>query len=193
MRFAPAAFFASAALSLGCGGNPPAAPATCDQACEDGIALRALRAGMRFAFNYVIAAMPVGKQDAMAPCIPSGSVHIVGTADSNAMLGTSELDLTYTMTNCKIPAPKSTTPDRNYSLTVNGAIHEKGQLAMGGPTTALVFTGTDLTFAGTVYDPPLPYDEPKPMQPNCTLSASQDGNNMTGTLCGREVKGFSGF
>jgi hypothetical protein len=193
MRIAPA-FVACATFSFGCGGNAPAPPATCDQACMDGIALRGLRAGMRFAFNFAIATKPVGKQDVMAPCIPSGSVHIVGDAESNAMLGTSQIDLTYTMTDCKIPAPQSTTPDRNYNLIVNGVVNEKGELAMGGPTTALVFTGMGLIFTGSkVYDPPQDYDEPKPMEPPCTLSASQDGNNVAGTLCGRMVKGFSGF
>src|SRR5215813_13422926 len=79
----------SVAVTLGCGGNRPAPPPTCDQPCRDGVALRALRVGMRFAYNFAIQSKPVGTQDQMVPCIPSGNVHIVGDAQSNAMLGTS--------------------------------------------------------------------------------------------------------
>jgi len=193
MRFALAAFLAPAAASLGCGGNPPAPPPPCDIQCQDGVAIRALRVGMRLAYNFAIASKPVGKQDATAPCIPSGSVHIVGTAESNAMLGTSQIDLTYTFTNCKNPSIKSTTPERNYNVTMNGVVNEKGTLAMGGPTTSLVFIGTGLGIVGPVYDPPVDYPPPEHPQLDCELFANQDGNNVNGTLCGRTAKGFTGF
>ena len=187
-RVTLAAVVASTALSIGCGGNAPAAPAPCDEACQDGVALRALRVGMRLAYNFAIATKPVGMQDVTAPCIPTGSVHIVGDAQSNAMLGTSQIDLTYTFTNCKNPS-KNMTPERNYEVTMNGVVNEKGMLAMGGPTTSLIFTASDVTIAGKVYDPALDYDKAN----NCTLVANQDGNNVNGELCGRTVKGFSGF
>jgi hypothetical protein len=188
MKRVTLAIVGAAFLSFGCGGNAPAAPATCDQACQDGVALRALRVGMRAAYNFAIATKPVGMQDATAPCIPTGSVHIVGTAETNAMLGTSHVDLTYTFTDCRNPSPKSTTPDRNYDLTMNGAVNENGMLAMGGPTTSLVFMGTGLTVTGTVYDPALKYDVM-----DCDLVANQDANNVNGFLCGRKADGFSGF
>jgi|SRR5579859_1983647 len=175
-------------FGLGCGGRAPAAPAACDQACQDGIALRSLRVGMRLAFNFAVAAKPVGMQDAMVPCIPSGQVHIVGDAESNAMLGTSQVNLTYTFTDCQNPSPKSTTPERNYNLKLNGMVTEVGVLAMGGPTTSLIIMGTGLGFSGTVYDPPTNYEDM-----DCALAANQDGNNVTGTLCGRMADGFSGF
>jgi hypothetical protein len=112
------AFLASSvAVTLGCsGGNRPAPPPACDQACRDSVALRALRVGMRFAYNFAIQSKPVGMQDEMVPCIPSGTVHIVGDGQSDPMLGTSTLDLTYTFTNCVNPAPQNTTPERNYKL-----------------------------------------------------------------------------
>jgi hypothetical protein len=183
-----AGLVATAALGIGCGGNPPAAPAPCEQACQDGVALRALRVGMRLAYNFAIAAKPEGMQDVTAPCIPTGNVHIVGSAESNAMLGVSQIDLTYTFTNCKNPSVKSTTPERNYDLTMNGVVNQKGMLAMGGPTTSLVFSGTGLTLSGTVYDPAIMYDVM-----DCALVANQDGNNVTGLLCDRKADGFSGF
>jgi len=179
----------SAAVTLGCGGgNRPAPPATCDQPCKDGVVLRALRVGMRFAYNFAIQSKPVGMQDEMVPCIPSGNVHIVGDAQSNAMLGTSELNLTYTFTDCVNPAPQNTTPERNYKLTMNGAVTENGTLAMGGPTTSLTLIGTGMGFSGTVYDPPVDY-----VEMDCEVKANQDGNNMTGMVCGRMAQGFSGF
>jgi hypothetical protein len=187
------AFAASLALCLGCGGRAPAPPAPCDQGCQDGIALRALRVGMRLAYNFAVASKPVGMQDVMVPCLPSGNVHIVGDAQTNAMLGSSQVNLTYTFTNCQNPSPKSTTPDRNYNLVINGVVNENGMLAMGGPTTSLIFIGTGLTFVGTVYDPPIGYPDADAAPMPCDLKANQDGNTMTGMLCGRMVDGFSGF
>jgi hypothetical protein len=182
------ALFATVALALGCGGKAPPPPAACDQACQDGIALRSLRVAMRLAFNLEVASKPVGMQEVMVPCPPSGNVHIVGDAESNALLGTSQVNLTYTITDCLVPAPQSTTPERNYSLKLNGVVTEAGTLAMGGPTTALMFTGTGVGFSGTVYDPPVHYEEM-----GCTVQATQDGNNVTGTVCDRPADGFSGF
>jgi hypothetical protein len=183
------AFVAALVTVLGCGaGRAPAAPPECDQGCKDAIALRTVRVAMRFAYNLVLQSNPVGMQDEIAPCIPTGSVHIVGEGTSNAMLGTTDVDLTYTFTDCVNPAPQNPTPERNYRLTVNGVVTEKGTLAMGGPTTALMLHGTEMGFSGTVYDPPVPYEETK-----CELVARQEGNNVTGDLCGRMTDGFSGF
>jgi hypothetical protein len=196
MAFKAAILVATTVLALGCGGNRPAPPATCDVACQDGVALRALRVGMRVYYNFAIAGNPVGMQDKTVPCIPSGSVHIVGEAQSNAMLGISTLkNLTYTFTDCQNPAPKSTTPERNYNLTINGVVTEDGTLAMGGPTTSLMINGTDVAFKGQVYDPPQDYPDKTAdvLQGPCPLDALQDGNNVTGHFCGRLVDGFSGF
>jgi hypothetical protein len=73
---------------------------------------------------------------------------------------------------------------------MSGSVREQGQLAMGGPTTSLVFTGNDVSIAGDVYDPPV---DPKYKAENCMLLANQDGNNVSGFLCDRKVNGFSGF
>jgi hypothetical protein len=192
MRVGLAAFVVSTSLLAGCGGNRPAPPPTCDAPCEDGVAIRAIRVGMRLAYNFAVATQPVGKQDVMVPCIPSGNVHITGTAESNAMLGTSQVDLTYTFTDCKNPSVKSTTPERNYDVVMNGVVNERGSLAMGGPTTSLVFMGTGVRVSGTVYDPPQPYPS-MDGQADCELLANQDGNTVNGTFCGRKANGFTGF
>jgi hypothetical protein len=42
-----------------------------------------------------------------------------------------------------------------------------------------------MTFSGTVYDPAIDYE-----QSNCALDFMQDGNNVSGTVCGRNA-GFS--
>jgi hypothetical protein len=192
-NFAAFVFVASVVFSPGCGGNPPAPPPPCDLQCQDGVALRALRVGMRLAFNFGVAAKPVGKQDVTVPCIPTGNVHIVGTAESNAALGTSTVDLTYTFTDCKNPSIKSTMPERNYDVVMNGVVNENGSLAMGGPTTSLNFVGTGVGIVGTVYDPPSKYPPDDHPETDCELKAKQDGNTVDGFLCGRQVDGFSGF
>ena len=42
-----------------------------------------------------------------------------------------------------------------------------------------------MTLSGTVYDPPLPYDERE-----CALQVAHNRNHIGGTMCAREV-GFS--
>jgi hypothetical protein len=76
---------------------------------------------------------------------------------------------------------------------MNGVVNEKGQLAMGGPTTSLVFVGTGISITGKVYDPPSDYPPLDAGDTNCPLLANQDGNTVNGTLCGRKANGFSGF
>jgi hypothetical protein len=183
---------ASAAMlfAFGCaGGKAPGPPPACDQVCQDGVAMRSLREAMRFAYNLVLQGKPVGKQDQAGPCPPPGigSFHIVGDAEVNPMLGLTTVDLTYTFTNCRLALPKSTTPERNYTMTLDGAVTERGTLAMGGPTTAAFIVATQFSFSGTVYDPPTDYDEQ-----DCAVDARQDGNMVSGTLCGR-MAGFTGF
>jgi hypothetical protein len=185
------AFAGSAALlSSGCaGGNAPDAPPPCDQVCKDGVAMRSLREAMRFAYNLTLQGKPVGMQDQKGPCPPPGmgTFRIVGDGQVNAMLGLTTVDLTYTFTDCRLALPKSTTPERNYTMMLNGAVTEKGIVAMGGPTTTLVMSSTAFSFSGTVYDPPSDYHEM-----GCALDARQDGNTVSGAICGR-LAGFTGF
>jgi hypothetical protein len=176
-----------AALACGCAaGRAPAPPPECDQACKDGVALRSLRETMRYAYNFAIQAKPVGTQDQTVPCVPSGNVHIQGDGQSNAMLGTTTVNLTYAFASC-MTFSKNTAPERNYTMTLNGVVTQRGTLAMGGATTALVLAGMGIGLSGTVYDPSVAYDEV-----DCVLDTKQDANNVTGTLCGRPV-GVSGF
>src|SRR3954462_1928299 len=97
------------ATAAGCGGNPPAAPPTCDQICKDGVAMRSLREAMRFAYNFKLQGKPPGMQDQTGPCPPpgAGSFRIVGNGEVNAMLGLTTVDLTYTFTACSLAFPKS--------------------------------------------------------------------------------------
>jgi hypothetical protein len=181
---------AGAAFSLasGCGaGNAPAPPPPCEQDCQDNIALRALRESMRLAYNILLQGKPVGKQDQRAPCpLGVGTIHIFGNADSNDLLGTTTVDLTFDYQNCKTSRVHAT-PERNYTLVLTGAVTEKGVLVMSTGTTALTIQSAAMTFQGTVHDPMLPYD-----QVDCEVTATQDGNNVSGSVCGRTA-GFTGF
>jgi len=180
----------AAALASGCAaGNAPAAPPPCDQVCKDSVAMRSLREAMRFAYNFTLQGKPIGMQDQTGPCPPPGigSFHIVGDGQVNALLGLTTVDLTYTFTSCRLALPKSTTPERNYTMTLDGAVTEKGTLAMGGPTTAVIISSAGFSFSGTVYDPPNVYDEM-----GCAVDARQDGNTVSGMICGR-MAGLNGF
>ncbi|HTA88710.1 MAG TPA: hypothetical protein VK745_04020 [Polyangiaceae bacterium] len=180
-------------VSLACSGvgaKPAPAPA-CDQSCQDGVALLALRLEMKFAFNLTVMGQPVGAQDKTEPCLPLGdsgvgSVHVFGDAESNADQGDSTLALSYEFKNCSYAAPPDPTADQNFSVTVTGLVTETGTLAQQ-PTapTALMIQSDSLTLTGTVYDPPLDYTAT-----DCALAVNQNGNAVAGTFCGRAA-GFS--
>ena len=180
-------------LSLsGCGaGNAPAPPPPCDQACQDGTALRGLRETMKLAYNLLIQGRPVGAQDGTTPCLSwdgsvGGQVHVFGNATSNAEQGSSFLELEYDFEECAYAVPPNAVPDQNYSLVVTGHVKQQGTLAVQpSSTTALLIDSDSLSLSGTVYDPPLGYE-----LLGCELSVAQNGSLVAGTLCGRNA-GFT--
>jgi hypothetical protein len=176
---------------VGCGAGAKPAPAPpCEEECQDGVALRALRTMMRFAFNAAVAGKPVGAQDETLPCLPSGSgvgsVRVFGDAESNPEQGASFLTLSYDFRNCSYSAPPDPTADQNYSVTLTGLIGERGTLSQQ-PTsiTALLIQSDSVTLTGSVYDPALDYSAS-----NCELSVDQNGSAVSGLMCGRAV-GFT--
>lgn len=170
----------SAASVMGCSGKSPAPAPACDQSCQDGVGLLALRQTMKLAFNVTLQGKPVGAQDATAPCPLGGSVRIFGTATSNATQGTTDVDLTYVLNGCSY-LQVDTDPSQNYNVVLTGTITQKGILAVQpSATTALQIKSDAVTITGTVYDPPLTYDAS-----SCAMVLGQNGNELSGTLCGR--------
>ena len=175
-----------------CGAGPrPAAPAACDEACQDGVALRGARATMKLAYNTLVSGRPVGAQDAETPCIQppggaSGTVRVFGMATANADQGTSVVSLSYDFRNCFYADPPDATADQNYSLTLTGLVTETGAIAVQPTsTTALLIESDALSLSGTVYDPPVDYAISE-----CALSVNQNGTGISGFLCGRSA-GFT--
>lgn len=163
-------------------GNTPPPPPPCDEACQDAIAVRSVREGMKLVYNLTLQGKPVGPQDALVPCPLGGSAHVFGTATSNAVQGATEVDLTYVLDHCAYNQ-KDTDPKQNYALTVNGTITQKGTIAVQPTaTTGLVMTSDPIDLEGKVYDPAVDY-----AAKGCTLGMSQDGNQISGMLCGRTV------
>ena len=182
----------SALAVAGCGAGPRPAPAPpCDQSCQDGSALLGLRSAMKVAYNFKVAAQPVGAQDAMTPCISfdgakGGTVHIFGDATVNAEQGASIVSLSYDFEKCLFSAPPDPTAAQNFSLKLTGLVTEQGTISVQPTaTTALLIESDSLSVAGTVYDPPVDY-----AVSNCALSVIQDGNAVSGALCGRRA-GFT--
>ncbi|MDP8999668.1 MAG: hypothetical protein M3O46_06110 [Myxococcota bacterium] len=167
---------------VACGGGAAASPdsaALCDRTCMDGIALRSLRDAIKVVYNMRLSGNPVGAQDQMFDCLPSGTVHVHGTATSNADQGTTNVDLTYVLTQCKFSETYSD-PTRTFSMTLTGTVTESGTIAVQpSSTTALQIKGS-ITFSGTVYWPAIMYSEPA-----CTVAVGQNGNDLSGTTCGR--------
>ena len=169
------------AAALGCGGHPPAPLPPCEQQCQDGTALRALRETMRVAYNGELMGMPVGMQDATYDCLEGGTAHVFGDASSNPAQGSTFVNLTYVFTNCVHFAVPSPTPERNYQMTLNGTATEHCTIAVQPTaTTSLRIKSDAMSFDGEVNDPPIKYHEE-----SCPVDVAQDGNNLSGLLCGR--------
>jgi hypothetical protein len=170
--------------SVACGGGAGAAPSSppCDQACQDAVAVQSLRDAIKLAYNLGLQGQPVGAQDASAPCPLGGSAHVFGEATSNAAVGSTSVALTYAFDQCGF-SNTDTDPKRTYAVTLNGAITENGTLAQQpSATTALDLASDAMSFAGTVYTPPIPYDAGP-----CAMQLGQNGNQLSGTMCGRQV------
>ena len=188
MRSLSCSLLLSAASLLHAGCNeidpPPPAP-VCEQSCKDGTAMRATREMMKLLYNLTIQGKPVGPQDHTLPCPFGGSARVFGTVGSNATLGTTEVDLTYEFDACGYLQKDDEAPE-NYDLKLSGVFSQKGTFAaVSGATTAVIIKSPDVTFAGTVHDPELPYNET-----GCVLEMTQNGNSVSGTICGRKA-GFS--
>jgi hypothetical protein len=173
MRFILTSLFALllvTACSSSIGASPPPPP-PCDTKCQDEIALRSVREGMKLLYNLTLQGKPVGPQDATVPCPLGGSAHVFGTATSNAVQGATDVDLTYVLDHCRY-SRQDLEPTQTYSLTVNGTLSQKGTIAVQpSATTALVMTSDPIDLGGTVHDPPLDYSANA-----CKLGLSQSGN-----------------
>ena len=158
---------------------------TCDAACKDQIALRSLRDGLKHAFNVTFQGMPVGMYDITIDpkLLPlGGTARVFGTATSNPDQGATNVHITYVFDHVGI-AQKDDNVEQTYHMTLSGTVTEDGVIAVQpSSTTALGIKGASVTFSGTVYDPPLDYEEMA-----CAITIQQDGNRLNGTMCGRDV------
>lgn len=171
------------ALACACGDGPkPAPPPPCDQACKDGIALRALRETTKLVFNITLQGKPVGTYDVTTPCIRGGTARVSGTATSNAIQGATEVKLTYVFDKCAY-LQKDDDAKQNYSMTISGTLDQQGTIAVQPTsTTALLMKSASITIVGSVYDPAEPYEVE-----DCPLDIFQNGNRVAGSMCGRDV------
>ncbi|HEX9295567.1 MAG TPA: hypothetical protein VF881_07020 [Polyangiaceae bacterium] len=180
-----AACLIGAATMLGCGGSPAEATTPCEQECRDAVALRAIRETAKFVFNKTLQGETVGMHDETLDCLTGGTARIFGVASSNAVQGATEVKLAYQFDACGYFV-KHALAERNYDMTLTGTITEEGTLAVQPTaTTALLMKTEAMTFSGAVYDPPAVYEEP-----TCPVELAQNGNDVSGTICGR-MAGFS--
>jgi hypothetical protein len=167
-------------LVLGCGSEQAEPSPPCEQECKDGNAVRAVRETMKLVYNLTLQANPVGAQDELTLCPQGGGARISGEATSDSMQGATLVDLTYQFVNCKY-IERDDEPDENYAITLNGTITQQGVIAVQpSATSALVIQSDAVSLSGTVYDPPLAYEET-----DCVLELGQSGNKVSGTICGR--------
>ena len=167
----------------GCGSaaTAPPAPPPCDDKCKDGVALKAIRETTKLAFNLTLQGKPVGTHDLTTPCPMGGAARVFGTASSNAVQGATEVKLTYVLVECKYLFKDDDAED-NYSMTISGVMTQEGIIAVQpSATSALVMKSETMKLAGTVYDPPLDYAA------ECPVEMGQNGNKLTGTICGRDA------
>jgi hypothetical protein len=176
-----AALWLAGAPGCGDGADPPPPP-PCDQQCQDGTALRGLRETLKLAFNLTLQGKPVGAHDVTVPCVFGGSVRVYGEAQANPVQGATDVRLTYEFVDCTYLQIDSEAPE-NYRLTFSGSVRQEGTIAVQPTaTTALLMASDSLSLAGTVSEPPLPYE-----RPGCAVEFVQNGAAVSGTLCGREA------
>ncbi|GMV14916.1 MAG: hypothetical protein HS104_37075 [Polyangiaceae bacterium] len=174
--------FTAALLAVGCADDKAEPSPPCDEECRDRTAVRALRETMKLVYNITLQGNPVGPQDESTPCPLGGSAHVFGTATSNAKFGATEVELTYELAACHYLS-RDEQPSENYDMTVTATVTQTGTLAVQpSATTALVMQSASVTLSGNVYDPPLDY-----LAESCAVELGQSGNNLSGTICGREV------
>jgi hypothetical protein len=126
-----------------------------------------------------------GPQDATYTCLQNGTAHIFGTATSRAEQGDTMVDLTYVFTACLHVGVPNPAPERNYAMVLDGTATERGIIAVQPTaTTSLAIKSDTMSFVGKVNDPPLDY-----VAPDCPVDVSQDGNTLSGLICGR-MAGF---
>jgi hypothetical protein len=156
----------------------------------DGVALRALRLTIKFVYNFGVQGRDAGAQSASVPCYPGspsgGSGRVDGKAVPVADQGLTTVELAYALDGCNIYQLKDDTAAHNFDLHLTGAITEKGALSATSTAQTAVFfdtpDGGTIAFSGTVYDPPITYDES-----GCEVHIVQNGNDVAGTLCGRDA------
>ncbi len=188
---------AALAVGPGCGGAggpSPSAPA-CDQTCLDQVAMRALRITLKEVFNGTVQSTAVGAKDFPSyGCFLGGTASVKGNVTSNASVGTTSVDLTYVLDGCHYISV-DTDPTQNYDTILTGTVTEHGIIAVQpGNTTVLTIASDAMTFAGTVYSPPIPYQADGVQDAGgpdaapagtCPVQLGQDGNQLSGTICGR--------
>ena len=168
-------------LSLGCSDTTPPQP-PCDAACEDGIALRALRETLKLVYNLTLQGNPVGEQDESTPCTLAGSARVFGAASAEPEHGATIVDLTYELRGCR-HIELDEEADETYEMSIDGTLTQSGIIAaQPSATTALLMRSGSLTLEGTVHDPPRPYSAE-----DCVIELGQNGSRIAGTLCGRDV------
>jgi hypothetical protein len=168
--------------ATGCGSDEAGQATPCEEACQDAVALRAVRETMKFMFNITLQAQPVGAQDVTEDCATGGSAHIFGEASSVPEQGATLVDLTYEFDECGY-LERDDERDENYSVTISAVLTQRGTLAVQpSATTAIVIESESLTLSGTVSDPPIDYTASE-----CALTLAQNGDELSGTICGREA------
>jgi hypothetical protein len=172
-----------AACELGCSeGSGSAKKSDCDQKCQDNSALRALRETVKLIYNLTLQAKPVGVQDERVDCPQGGRAHVFGTATSNALQGATQVELTYELEACAY-LQRDDDAEENYDITLHGTLTQRGTIAVQpSATTALLLQSDALSLSGTVHDPQIPYS-----QAGCVAQLTQNGNRLSGMLCGRAV------
>lgn len=166
---------------LACQAEPPPPP-PCDDACTDGIALRSLRETMKLVYNITLQAKPVGEQDETTDCPLGGSARVFGFATSNPVQGATEVELTYELRDCAY-IELDDEPEETYRMTLDGTISQSGTMAVQPTATTALFMESDsMSLDGTVFDPPREFREE-----DCVVDVAQNGNDLSGLFCGREV------
>lgn len=169
-------------LLAGCADDGSKEPSTCDAVCLDQTAVRSVRETLKLVYNLTLQANPVGAQDEQTRCPRGGSAHVFGTATSVAEQGATKVELTYELSDCGY-LQRDDEPKESYDVVLSGTISQAGIIAVQPTsTTALLLDSSSLSVTGTLFDPAYDF-----RAEGCALSLSQNGNQLAGQFCERDV------
>jgi hypothetical protein len=154
----------------------------CDQICQDQMTSWSVTSTVWFLYNQNFAGSPVGGQDRSGSCPHGGTFHITGSTGYDQYNNIGTVHLVYDLSGCR---NVSTTSDLSVDVTHTGLVQQDGTFTGGGPSIAITYQSSPLTFDGEIFG--AWSSEGTLVSDVCPVSLSETSSSTTGTICSRSA------